>query len=158
MKIDELPIPGALRLEAQTPADRRGFFTRGWGRWHLENRGLEPVVARTEVLIHASAGAVRQPRCLGSPWEEALFVRCTQGRIHVVLVDLRGAGPGPPLCLELAATERQAIYLPAGIAFGYQTLEAQAEVFLQHGEIMTEDATDRCLESDEIVWPLPITH
>lgn len=156
MRIDKLAIAGTLQLEAQTSADRRGFFTRGWGRRHLENHGLEPVVARTEVLIHESAGAVRQPRCLGSPWEEALFVRCTQGRIHVVLADLRDDQPGPPLTLELTATARHALYLPPGIAFGYQTLDEQTEVFLQHGEMTTADATDRCLESDEIVWPLPI--
>jgi dTDP-4-dehydrorhamnose 3,5-epimerase len=156
MKMVRLPISGTFQLEPECAADQRGFFTRGWCRQVLEEQGLEPVVARTEVLVHEWAGAVRQPRCLGSPWEEALFARCTRGRIHVVLVDLRGDEPGALIPIELAADARHGLYLPAGIAFGYQTLEDKTEVFLQHGEIMTEDATDRCLETDEIVWPLAI--
>src|SRR5262249_46160524 len=53
-----------------------------------------------------------------------------RGTIHDVLVDLR---PGSPTCgrwqaFELSARNRHTLYVPGGIAHGYQTMEDETEV------------------------------
>ncbi len=140
----------------ENAADRRGYFTRRWCRWLLEERGLEPALARTEIAVHHAIGEVRSPRCLADPWQEALFVRCTSGAIHLVLIDLRSQPRPAALGLDIDADQRQGIYIPAGIAVGYQTLTEGAEVFLQHAEVPPNDAREHLLGSSDVNWPLPL--
>lgn len=156
MNLRPLPLDGALILEPENDADRRGFFTRGWCRWLLEDQGLEPVLARTEVAIHQAIGEVRSPRCLAPPWEEAMLVRCTRGAIHLVLVDLRVAPDGPSVELAIDASSRRGVYVPPGVALGYQTLEEGSEVFLQHAEVPPKSAVEHLLDAHGVVWPLPV--
>jgi len=141
-------------VEPENDADRPGFCTRGWCRWELEAHGLEPVVARTRVAVHHAAGEICPPRCLVPPFEEATFVRCTRGAVHAVIVDLRD-GDGANAALTLETEKRHGLYLPAGIAFGYQTLLAGTEVFLQHSEIAYDSAQEHRLDAHDVDWPLP---
>ena len=72
--------------------------------------------------------------CQAAPHGEAKLVRCTRGAIHDVIVDLR---PGPPTYLRAlrassSTTEnRRALFVPAGLAHGFLTLEDETEVFYQ---------------------------
>jgi dTDP-4-dehydrorhamnose 3,5-epimerase len=64
------------------------------------------------------------------PQAETKLVRCTAGAIHDVIVDLR---PGSKTYLEgigvsLSASNRRALYIPKGLAQGFQTLMDETEV------------------------------
>jgi dTDP-4-dehydrorhamnose 3,5-epimerase len=75
------------------------------------------------------------------PHEEAKLVRCTQGSIYDVIIDIRPNSLTFKswFSIELSATNRQMLYIPEGCAHGFQTLEDNTEVFYQmsnfyHGE------------------------
>jgi dTDP-4-dehydrorhamnose 3,5-epimerase len=65
-----------------------------------------------------------------APHEEVKLLRCSKGAIHDVLIDLR---PDSPTYLrweayELAAENRRQLYVPAGLAYGFQTLAPDTKV------------------------------
>jgi dTDP-4-dehydrorhamnose 3,5-epimerase len=68
-----------------------------------------------------------------APHQETKLVRCTQGAIYDVCIDLR---PGSPtfkqyVAVVLTAENRMMLYIPEGCAHGFQTLEPNTEVFYQ---------------------------
>ena len=94
-------------------------------------------------------------------WEEIKLVRCTAGAIHDVLLDLRPDSSTflQSTAVELSRENRHAVYVPAGIAHGFQTLEDDSEVFYQMSEFHHPEAARGVRWDDpafSIRWPLAI--
>ena len=64
---------------------------------------------------------------------EAKLVRCTQGSVFDVALDLRSQSPtfGKWVGLELDAKRANAIFIPSGVAHGFLTLEPESDVLYQ---------------------------
>ena len=86
------------------------------------------------------------------------MVRCLRGAVYDVLLDLR---PDSPTYLEheafdLTSDNREALYVPEGIAHGFQTLTDDAEMFYQMSEFYTSRIERRSPWNDpafHIEWP-----
>jgi len=69
-----------------------------------------------------------------APYSEAKLVMCIAGSIYDVIIDLR---PNSTTYRHWLATElsargrRRMLYIPEGLAHGFQTLEDHSEVFYQ---------------------------
>ena len=157
-----LDIPGAFLIEPEKKEDSRGFFARTYCRHELEERGLDPTVVQCNVSVNALRGTVRGMHWQAAPYEEIKMVRCTAGAIYDVVLDLR---PGSPTYRRHAAAEltrenRLAVYIPAGCAHGFQSLEDDSEVFYQMSELYYPDHARGVRWDDpafDIRWPLAIT-
>ena len=96
------------------------------------------------------------------PHQEVKVVRCTQGAIHDLIVDLRPESPTfrQSVGFDLTPGNRLQLYVPAGFAHGYQTLEDNSEVSYQVSEFYTPNS-ERGVRWDDpsfdIRWPLEIT-
>jgi dTDP-4-dehydrorhamnose 3,5-epimerase len=92
------------------------------------------------------------------PYEEPKLVRCTMGAIYDVIIDLRPESPTFKQwdAYELTAENRYMLYIPAGFAHGFQTLEDDSEVFYQMGEFFHPESA-RGIRWDDpvfgIEWP-----
>ena len=158
----ELEIAGVYLLEPERHEDERGFFARTFCRREFSARGLEPAVAQCNVSFNRRRGTVRGMHYQAPPAEEVKLVRCTRGAIHDVVVDLR---PGSPtfkrhLGIDLAAEDRASLYVPAGLAHGFQTLADATEVFYQMSELYDPSAARGVRWNDPafaITWPEEIT-
>ena len=158
----DLEIPGAYLLDPERHEDCRGFFARTYCRHELEDRGLDPTVVQCNISVNRKKGTVRGMHWQAAPYEEIKLVRCTYGAIMDVLLDLRADSPtyGKHLSIELIAKERQSIYIPAGIAHGFQALEDDTEVFYQMSEFYHPESVRGVRWNDpafSITWPLPIS-
>lgn len=157
-----LAIPGAYLIEPERKADRRGFFARTWCRHELEERGLDPAVVQCNISVNHRRGTVRGMHWQAEPYGEVKLVRCTAGAIHDVILDLR---PGSStykrhVGVELDADNRLSLYVPRGLAHGFQTLRDDTEVFYQMSEFYQPDHARGVRWDDpafEITWPLPIS-
>lgn len=157
-----LEIAGAYLLEPQRLEDKRGFFARTYCRHELEERGLDPTVVQCNVSVNRQRGTVRGMHWQAVPYEEIKLVRCTSGAICDVLLDLRPTSETflRHQAIELSRDNRHAVYIPAGIAHGYQALEDETEVFYQMSELYHPEAARGARWDDpafDITWPLPIT-
>ena len=93
-----------------------------------------------------------------APHAEDKVVRCTDGAIYDVIVDLR---PGSPTftrwtATELTAENRRMFYIPAGFAHGFQTLQDNVEVLYQMSEYYHPESACGVRWDDpafKITWP-----
>jgi len=84
-------IPGVFEINLELRTDERGFFARSWCQREFEERGLNPRTAQCNVSFNAKKGTLRGMHYQEAPFAEAKIVRCTQGSIYDVVVDLRPA-------------------------------------------------------------------
>lgn len=160
MKISALPIDGARLIEVQPHLDERGSFARLWCRETFAAAGL-PELQQASASFNTQAGTLRGLHFTWPPSAEGKLVRCARGRLHDVMLDLR---PGSPsylqhLAVVLDADERNAVYIPPGVAHGFQTLQDATELHYSMTEAYRPALADGYRFDDAafgIVWPLPV--
>jgi len=162
MIFHDLEIPGAYLLEPERKEDRRGFFARTFCRDELEDRGLDPAVVQCNISVNHRRGTVRGMHWQAEPYCEVKLVRCTAGAIHDVILDLRPQSPTfkRHLGVDLDADNRLSLYIPKGLAHGFQSLVDDTEVFYQMSEFYHPDHARGVRWNDpafSIAWPLPVT-
>jgi len=136
MKFLETNLKGAYVIEIEPIVDHRGFFARSWCEQEFRDRGLNANLVQCNISFNLQKGTLRGMHYQSHPHEEAKLVRCTQGAIYDVIIDLRPVSPTFKqwFAVELSAANRQMIYIPEGFAHGFQTLEDNTEVFYQMAE------------------------
>lgn len=133
MIFTELSLPGAFIIQTQPHKDGRGSFARTFCREEFELRGLDPCVAQCSLSRNERAGTLRGLHYQANPFGEVKLVRCSRGAIYDVLVDLRRQSPtyGKWAGVTLSGDNGVMLYVPAGFAHGFQTLEDDTEVSYQ---------------------------
>jgi dTDP-4-dehydrorhamnose 3,5-epimerase len=132
----ETPLAGAWLLEPERIEDERGFFARTWCRDEFAKHGLDPTVAQCSVSNNDRRGTLRGLHFQIAPHEEVKLVRVTHGAVWDVIVDLRPDSPTfkQHFSVVLSDEEGSQLYIPKGMAHGFQTLEDATEVFYQISE------------------------
>jgi dTDP-4-dehydrorhamnose 3,5-epimerase len=130
MIFHSLKLPGAFRIEPQLIVDGRGAFARRFCADEFRALGLETDLVQRSISFNARAGTVRGMHFQASPHLETKIVRCTRGAIFDAMVDLRKGSPsyGQWYGEELSADNRLMLYIPRGLAHGFQTLVDNTEV------------------------------
>ncbi|CAK6697086.1 dTDP-4-dehydrorhamnose 3,5-epimerase family protein [Synechococcus sp. CBW1107] len=156
------PISGVFELLAQPFADHRGAFLNSFRAQELAfmsswgDRGIAQVnLSRTEAV-----GTIRGLHLQADPHSEAKLVRCLQGRVWDVAVDLRqdSATYGHWHAVELTPKQSNALLIPEGCAHGFQVLEAGSELLYLHSGTWEQEAETGVRWDDPqlgIAWPLP---
>lgn len=124
MRFIETPIEGAWIIEPELTEDERGFFARILDAEEFAARGLVVPSSQWSVSYNRLRGTLRGLHYQAVPHEEVKLVRCTAGALFDVIAD--------PVIrtwfgVELTAENRRAIYVPRGIAHGFQSLEDHTE-------------------------------
>jgi dTDP-4-dehydrorhamnose 3,5-epimerase len=130
MRFDKLEIEGAFAVAAEPAVDERGDFARIFCAREFASRGLTDQFVQLSVSRNTRRGTVRGLHFQTTPFSESKIVRCIHGVVFDVIVDLRPASGafGQWIGIELSATARNAVYIPAGCAHGFQTLLDDCEV------------------------------
>ncbi len=130
MILSETPLSGAFVVDIEPARDERGFFARTFDIETFAAHGLATTVDQVSVSFNARAGTLRGMHYQADPHGEEKLVRCVRGAIHDVLVDLRSDSPTfkTAFGVDLDDESRRALYVPKGIAHGFQTLTEGAEV------------------------------
>jgi dTDP-4-dehydrorhamnose 3,5-epimerase len=117
-------------------------------------------VVQCNASFNANRDTLRGMHYQAEPHGESKLVRCVRGSIFDVAVDLRAGTP--TYCrwhgVELSAENRLALYIPAGLAHGFQTLSADCEVLYQMGAPYVPESARGVRFDDHafaIDWPEP---
>jgi dTDP-4-dehydrorhamnose 3,5-epimerase len=161
MNFVETTLKGAYLVHPKRIADDRGFFARAWCRDEFASHGLNPNMVQLNVAASPRKGTLRGLHHQHAPHAEAKFVRCTQGAIFDVIVDLRADSPtrGQWFGTELTAGNGIMLYAPEGFAHGYQTLSDDTEMYYLTSAPYSATAAGGVRYNDEgfgIEWPLPV--
>lgn len=158
MIFHETKLPGVFEIQVEAKSDERGFFARTWCQREFEKHGLNPKLVQCSVSFNERKGTLRGMHFQDVPYAETKLVRCTQGSIYDVVLDLRSQSPTFKqwISVVLTAEKRNMVYIPEGCAHGFLTLEDQTEVFYQMSEFYNAESA-RGLRWDDpafqIVWP-----
>jgi dTDP-4-dehydrorhamnose 3,5-epimerase len=159
MFFEPLEIPGAALVRIDRKVDSRGFFARSFCVQEFAAHGLAPEVLQCNISYNEHRGTVRGMHFQWPPSREAKLVRCVRGGLLDVLLDLR---PDSPTYLQHRAVElndenRDAVFIPPGIAHGFQTLVDRTEVLYQMSDLFAADLGTGVRWNDPafgIEWPL----
>jgi dTDP-4-dehydrorhamnose 3,5-epimerase len=162
VKFVNLGDSDARLIELTPHVDDRGSFTRTWCADSFAAQGIDFRPIQGNNSLTRNRGSVRGMHFQRAPKADAKIVRCTSGRIHDVIVDMRPSSTtrGQIFVNELAPSLATMIYIPAGFAHGFQTLEDDSVVEYLMGIEYVADLSDGFRHDDPTIgikWPEPVT-
>lgn len=160
MRFEPLAIAGAMRILPERRTDERGHFARTFCQREFAAQGLATNLVQSSTSFNRLRGTVRGLHFQWLPSCEDKLVRCTRGLVFDVLLDIRpeSASYLQHLGLELSADSGEAVYIPRGVAHGFQTLSDDSEVFYSMSDYYAPELADGLRWDDAafgIRWPLP---
>lgn len=130
LQIEPFSLPGLFLLTPRRFGDDRGFFAETWSRRVLMAGGIDVDFVQDNHSLSRKVGTVRGLHFQSPPHAQAKLVRCGQGRLFDVAVDLRRGSPtyGKWAGVELSADNGVQLFIPAGFGHGFVTREPDTEI------------------------------
>jgi dTDP-4-dehydrorhamnose 3,5-epimerase len=159
MKFEETSLPGVFVIELERREDERGWFARGWCREEFAAHGLPVELTQCNLSHNTKRGTLRGMHWQAAPNAEAKLVRCVAGAAHDVALDLRPQSPAylKSFATELSVANGRAVFLPEGVAHGFQSLADDTTLFYQMSESYFPEAARGARWNDPafaIDWPI----
>ena len=122
MTLHPTPIPGLIVLEPRVFGDERGYFFESLRRDVLP-ADVPEFVQHNESM--SKRGVLRGLHFQAPPRAQGKLVSVVRGAVYDVAVDIRVGSPtyGQHFGLRLDAETKKRVYIPAGFAHGFLTLE-----------------------------------
>ncbi len=125
----EIELPGLVLLRPRVFQDERGIFIKTFHAEMFRNLGLsfEP---REEFYSISSRNVLRGMHFQAPPAAHAKLLYCLVGKVMDVVLDLRRTSPtyGRWHARELNSVDRELLFVPAGFAHGFLSLDEGATV------------------------------
>ena len=164
MKFIETSLKGLHIIELELFEDERDFFARSFCKKEFKEHGLKENYVQCSVSLNRKKGTLRGLHYQAKPYEETKLVMCTAGAMYDVIIDLRPDSSSYCECftVELSAnysnpnSNYKMLYIPEGMAHGFQTLEDDTVVFYQMSEFYHPECTRGVRWNDPafgIKWP-----
>lgn len=158
MKITPTEIPAVLLVEPRVFPDERGFFLETYHAGKYREQGLSAVfvqdnhsksVARTLRGLHAQV----------APHAQGKLVRCVEGEIWDVAVDVRRGSPTFTrwVARTLTADNFHQLYVPPGFLHGFCVLSETAQVEYKCTDVYSKEDELSVVWNDPdlaIHWPV----
>jgi dTDP-4-dehydrorhamnose 3,5-epimerase len=162
MAIQTTPLEGVYLVQGTPLVDARGRFERLFDRDQLAGiLGARNIVQINHSLTE-QVGAVRGLHFQYAPAAEMKLVRCLEGRVFDVAVDLRTDSNTFMAwhAVELAPDPPALFVLPEGVAHGFQVLQKRSVLLYLHTAAYQVEFEAGVAYDDPalgIHWPLPAT-
>ena len=158
MIFTETKLTGAFVIEPEKLEDDRGFFARIFDKKEFLKRKLESEFVQSSISKNKKKGTIRGMH-YQAPLHEVKIVRCTQGKIFDVIIDLRKNSNtfGEVFEIELSDENFKMLYIPKGFAHGFQTLQDNTIVNYEISEFFVPEFSRGFKWNDDkfhIKWPL----
>lgn len=130
MKITSLTIPEVKLIEAKVFEDNRGLFLETYSKRSFDQAGINCSFIQDSLSSSKKVGVIRGLHFQLPPHAQAKLIRVIKGRIWDVAVDLRKASPtySQYVSTELSAQNLNMLFIPAGFAHGFVTLDPDCEI------------------------------
>lgn len=158
MEVESLAIPEVRILKPVKHGDHRGFFSETYNKQAFAAAGIDVDFVQDNQSLSGEAGTLRGLHFQVPPKAQAKLLRVLRGAVFDVAVDLRWGSPtyGQHVSAVLSAEAWNQIFIPAGFAHGFCTLEPACEVLYKVSDFYAPEAEQGLLWNDPelgIDWP-----
>jgi len=160
MKFSRTSLPSVWLIELEPREDERGFLARTFCENEFADHGLNIRWPQCNLTLTRKRGMLRGMHFQAEPKPEIKLIRCAVGAVFDVLVDVRRDSPtfGRWEGFDLTGENHRTLYVPGGIAHGFQCMADNSEVFYQMSEVYFQELARGIRWNDPrvgIPWPLP---
>ena len=150
--------PPVRLIHPRRIGDTRGWFAEVYSERTAAGLGIQARFVQDNHSLSAPAFTLRGLHFQTPPNDQAKLIRCLRGRIFDVAVDIRRGSPthGRWVGAELTAERGEQLFVAAGFAHGFLTLEPECEVAYKVSAFY-DARSDGGIRWDSvgIDWPLP---
>ena len=160
-EVRALDLDGVLEIRPDRFEDDRGFFSEVWNKERWRDAGIETEFVQDNHSLPRRRGVLRGLHYQAPPLAQAKLVRVTRGSVFDVAVDIRAGSPtfGKYVSTILSVERWNQLFIPAGFAHGFLTLEHESEVIYKVSAQYSA-AHDRAIRFDDpdiaIEWPIEV--
>lgn len=128
--ITKTELDGVLVIEPEVFEDQRGWFMETYSFAKMKEVGICDIFVQDSHSCSEMKGTLRGLHFQNEPMAQVKLVRCSNGAILDIAVDLRRDSPSYKKWTGVIITSmnRKQLYIPAGFAHGFLTLEDHTEV------------------------------
>jgi dTDP-4-dehydrorhamnose 3,5-epimerase len=159
LEVKRLALDGVVVVTPKRFGDRRGFFSETYNKKVFADAGIALEFVQDNHSLSAEAGTVRGLHFQVAPKVQAKLVRVVKGAIFDVAVDVRRSSPtfGKWVSAMITAERGEQIFVPAGYAHGFCTVEPDTEVLYKVSDFYSPEHELGVRWDDPaigIAWPL----
>ena len=127
MKFIKTAIPDVYVIEPSVFGDDRGYFLESFNLDKFEEN-VCPIKFVQDNESKSSKGVLRGLHFQKPPFNQAKLVRCIEGKVMDVAVDIRKGSPtyGKHVAVELTGENKRQLFVPRGFAHGFSVLSESA--------------------------------
>ena len=141
MKLIKTEFEGLFLIKPNVFGDARGYFYEGFNKKTLQSQGLDIEIVQTNIS-ESQKGVVRGLHFQNPPFEQGKLIRVLKGSVLDVVVDIRTGSPtfGKYYSVELSEENKRALWVPAGFAHGFKTLEDQTLFYYNCSQVYNKES------------------
>lgn len=159
ISVRQTELAGVLEIQPQKHGDERGSFCEVFNAEDFARQGITVSFVQDNHSVSRQRGVMRGLHYQLRPFAQAKLVRVVRGSIFDVAADINPASPtfGRWVGVELSAERWNQLFVPAGYAHGFVTLEPDTEVVYKVSRPYSR-AHERAIRFDDprlgIAWPV----
>jgi dTDP-4-dehydrorhamnose 3,5-epimerase len=159
MKVIETKLEGCYIIEPDVFGDNRGYFTETYNKQKFEENGILNEFIQDNQSLSKEKGTLRGIHFQKDPMSQAKLVRCTQGAVYDVAVDLREGSVtfGEWIAVELSAENHKQLFLPRGFGHAFQTITENAIFQYKVDNLYSKENERGIIYNDpdiNVEWPI----
>lgn len=132
MEIIQTDIEGVLIIEPRVFDDARGYFFESFSQREFDDK-VAPILGHSVHFVQdnesmSSYGVMRGLHFQRPPFTQSKLVRCVNGAVLDIAVDIRKGSPtfGRHVAVELTEDNHRQFFVPRGFAHGFAVLSDTA--------------------------------
>jgi dTDP-4-dehydrorhamnose 3,5-epimerase len=163
MELINTYLSGVYIVKPNPIVDNRGFFVRTYCKQEFLSIGFDKNFVQFNHSFNLSKGTIRGLHFQKPPYAEKKYVRCVNGSIFDVVVDIRKDSPTylQYFNVELSFFNMLGLIIPEGCAHGFQVLEDNTSIIYHHSEFYHPNSEKGLRYDDPVLsihWPLEVKH
>lgn len=156
MKFINTEIPEVIIIEPKIIGDNRGYFFESFNQIEFEkNIGKINFIQDNE--SKSGRGVLRGLHFQNPPYTQAKLVRCIEGEILDVAVDIRKGSPtfGKHIVVKLSGENKKQLFVPRGFAHGFIVQSETATIAYKVDNVYSPESDSGIIWNDpnlDIDW------
>jgi dTDP-4-dehydrorhamnose 3,5-epimerase len=154
MTVSKTNISGLLVIDIEAVSDERGSFSKVFqNNIHSSLNKFE--IKQVNISENIKSGTVRGMHLQKGEYGDSKIVFCLTGKLVDVCIDLRKSSKTFLQIFSVTLSEHggKCLYIPHGVAHGFQTLQDDTNILYLHDNMYAPDFEDGVSVFDQAIMP-----